>query len=287
MRSAAISFLTLAVLSLVGGASCRKAPTVTNEVVAASMESIPLDPANAAWDTVPEHVAALLLQDVVDPRLMTATTVEVRVRAAANDSTIAFRLQWLDASKDDVPGPGLAVDSCAIQLPKVIEKEPPSPQMGEAARPVEVTFWRSDWQAYADGRSDGIRAIYPNATVDHYPFQAPALEAGSVGQRQMAMRYAPAQALGNRRSGPRESPVENLIAEGPGTLTPDSAARSEGKGIYTKDGWMVVLKRSLPAGLNPAARTQVAFAVWEGSDGETGSRKMRTGWIPLLRKSAQ
>jgi hypothetical protein len=37
----------------------------------------------------------------------------------------------------------------------------------------------------------------------------------------------------------------------------------------------------MPDGLNPAARTQVAFAVWEGAAQESGSRKMRTGWIGL------
>jgi hypothetical protein len=281
------ALLPLAVLILMGGIACRKSPTVTNEVVAVHLKTLPLDPGDVAWDQIPEHVAALLLQDVVDPRLMKASTQDVRIRAAVNDSAIGFRLQWIDSQKDDAPGPGIAVDGCAVQLPVVIEKEPPSPQMGEANRPVEVTFWRADWQAFADGRSDGIRALYPNAAIDHYPSQAPSLQAGSAGQREMAQRYAPALALGNRRSGPRESPVEDLVSEGPGTLKPEARAGSNGKGVRTEDGWMVVLQRRLPAGLSPRTRTQVAFAVWEGSQGESGSRKMRTGWIPLLRQVAQ
>jgi DMSO reductase family type II enzyme heme b subunit len=280
------SFLTLASLALLACAACGKAPRATNEVVAVAWKSIPLNPGDALWDKAPEHTAALLLQDVVDPRLMQASTREVKIRAAAHGSAIAFRLQWTDANKDDMPGPGLSVDSCAVQLPVTISTEPPSPQMGEANRPVDVTFWRADWQASTDGRGDGIRALYPNAAVDHYPYQAQSLSAGSSEQREMTSRYAPAQALGNRRGGPRESPVEDMVASGPGTLKTEVREGSKGKGVRTKDGWLVVLQRRLPAGLAPQVRTQVAFAVWEGSQGESGSRKMRTGWIPLLRQGA-
>ena len=46
-------------------------------------------------------------------------------------------------------------------------------------------------------------------------------------------------------------------------------------------GLAVVLTRRLPPGLTPVARTQVAFAVWQGRKQEAGPRKMRTGWVPL------
>jgi DMSO reductase family type II enzyme heme b subunit len=82
-------------------------------------------------------------------------------------------------------------------------------------------------------------------------------------------------------AGPRAQPVENLIAEGPGTLRPAGGAGPEGRGSRTDDGWAVVLVRALPAGLAPGRRSQVAFAVWEGAHGETGARKMRSAWIPL------
>ncbi len=76
---------------------------------------------------------------------------------------------------DDQSGPGRMVDSCAIQVPQKIEKDAPAPQMGEAGRGVEITMWRADWQAYVNGRGDTIRDIYPNAAVDHYPFDANSL----------------------------------------------------------------------------------------------------------------
>lgn len=260
---------------------CRKPPQRTNEVVAVSVSRVPLDPQDAAWERAPEYLAKLLPQDLVEPRLLKPSTPEVRVRALTNGSEIAFRLEWTDAQADDKPGPDRFVDSCAAQVPKKREPNPPDPQMGEAGRAVEITFWRADWQAAVNGRGDTIRELYPNASIDHYPFDAKPLAPGSAERQAMALLYAPAAALGNRRAGPRDSPVEDMVSEGPGTLSPAPSGGSKGKGLRTKDGWSVVLSRRQPDGLAPRQRTQVAFAVWEGSQREVGSRKMRTGWIPL------
>ncbi len=273
-----------AALALLCAWGCRRGPAPANEVVAIPVARPSLDPEDAVWRDAPEFVARLLPQDVVEPRLMKPSTPEVRVRALAAAAEIAFRLEWTDARRDDLTGPGRFADACAVQLPAQPAPEPPNPQMGEAGRTVEITYWRADWQAWTEGRRDDIRQIYPNAAVDHYPFGAPTLEPGSAAQRQMARLYMPADALGNRRSGPRDSPVEDLLAQGPGTLEPARRTLSRGRGVFGKGRWKVVLVRPLPAGLTPRARTQVAFAVWQGAEGEAGARKMRTGWAPLLLK---
>jgi hypothetical protein len=265
---------------------CKKTPAPTNEVVAFRVATLPASPTDDSWKQVPEHVAKLILQDLVEPRLMKPSTPEVRVQAVTNGSEIVFRLRWADAEQNDLPGSGRFTDACAVQIPSKLEPQPPAPQMGETGRPVEVTFWRADWQAYVNGRGDSIRDLYPNASIDHYPFEAASLPPGSTEQKEMATRYAPAQALANRRSGPRQSPVESLVAEGPGTLSPAPANGVHGQGVRTENGWAVLIGRRLPEGLAPRARTQIAFAVWNGSQQETGSRKMRTGWIPLAIREA-
>jgi hypothetical protein len=275
-------FLLAAALVLAG---CQRAPKISNEVVAVPAARIPATAADRAWDPAPEHVAKLLLQDLVEPRLMKPSTQEVRVRAVSSDSEIAFRLTWNDSVDNSLPGAARFSDACAVQLPKKLEPNPPDPQMGQAGRPVEITFWRADWQGSVNGRGDTIRDLYPNAAVDHYPYQAGSLEKDAAAQKEMELRYSPARALGNHRSGPRTSAVEDMIAEGPGTLAPVAgASSSKGQGVRSASGWSVVISRKLPEGLGPRQRTQVAFAVWEGSAQEVGSRKMRTGWIPLLRQ---
>ncbi|HSB73145.1 MAG TPA: ethylbenzene dehydrogenase-related protein [Candidatus Methylomirabilis sp.] len=278
LRTSLLLILAVPVL-----AACqRAAPPSTAEVVVVSRASLPSDPADAVWSEAPVHAAPLILQDMVEPRLLKPSTAEVRVRAITDGSRVALRLEWTDATKDDLPGAARFSDACAVQLPTKLAAEVPAPQMGEKGKPVEITFWRASWQAAVDGRGDTIKDLYPGAAVDHYPFQAASLDKGSPAQREMEARYSPARALGNRMSGPRERPVEDLIAEGPGTLTSAATGGSDGRGRRTDNGWSVLISRRLPEGLVPGSRSQVAFAVWEGSDQEAGSRKMRTGWIPIV-----
>lgn len=258
-------------------AGCQKAsPPPVTSVILTTTASLPADPGDAAWQNAPEFVAKLLPQDLVEPRLLKSSTAEVRVRALQSGNDVALRLEWNDATQNNTPGPAKFSDGCAVQFPAKADPTVPAPQMGEPGKPVEITFWNANWQAIVDGRKDEINALYPNAAIDGYPFKATSLDA--AGQKEAATRYNPARALGNNRGGPRTVPVEDYIAEGPGTISPNKNAASKGTGKRTPTGWAVVITRHLPDS------RQVAFAVWEGSEQEVGARKMRTAWIPLQVK---
>lgn len=267
-------------------AGCRQAPPPASlpEVVVAACTSLPQTPDAPAWEQAPEHVAKLISQDLVEPRLLKLSTTEVRVRAFSDGRRLAFRLAWADPTKDDLGGAARFTDACAVQLPQAVAATIPAPQMGEQGHAVEIVLWNAAWQAVVDGRGDSIRDLYPHAAVDHYPFEAASLPSGSVPQREMASRYAPARALGNTMAGPRDTPVQDLVAEGPGTIAPKPRGNSTGAGRRTASGWNVVITRDLPKGLSPKSGSQVAFAVWEGGHEEVGARKMRTAWIPLVLK---
>jgi DMSO reductase family type II enzyme heme b subunit len=281
-----IARVTLLVLLAGVGAGCREAtPAPTPDVVVISRASLPAGPGDAAWRQAPVHIAPLILQDMVEPRQLQPTTREVRVRAVTDGARVAFRMEWTDGSRDDTPGPARFADAVAVQVPSQVEANVPAPQMGEVGRPVEISYWRASWQAMADGRGDTIRDLYPRAAVDHYPFEAASLDKDAKAKAEMGLRYAPARALGNPMAGPRKNPVQDLIAEGPGSLSPAPETRSSGKGERTDAGWSVIIVRPLPAGLTPTVRSQVAFAVWEGSKDEAGARKMRTGWIALALRA--
>lgn len=278
------SILSLMIFLLVFATACKKAQVATPEVNVAQVKEITLDPNAGVWDAVPLHISKMILQDLVEPRLMEPSTPEVNVKAMTDGTEIAIRLEWTDGTQSDMPGPRHFIDGCAVQFPAKIDPNVPAPQMGEVGKSVEISFWRADWQAIIEGRADAITSIYPNATVDHYPSEAKTLEADPQAQADTAMRFAPARALGNRRAGPRDQPVEDLIAEGPSTLSPAANAVSKGKGVRTKTGWAVVISRPMPAGFTMTMPSQIAFAVWEGSHTEVGARKMRTGWVPLILK---
>jgi len=272
------------ILSLLFIGSCRRTQVPTPEVNVIQAKEITLDPNDGVWNNVSLHVSKMILQDLVEPRLLEPSTPEIQVKAISNGIEIAFRLEWTDETQNDLPGPNTFIDGCAVQLPAKVDPNVPAPQMGEVGKTVEISYWRADWQAIVEGRADNINSIYPNASVDHYPFEAKSLEKDPQAQSETASRYAPARALGNRRAGPRDQPVEDLIAEGPSTLSPALNAISKGKGVKTSKGWAVVITRPIPSGFSVSTPSQIAFAIWEGSHIEVGARKMRTGWVQLIMK---
>jgi hypothetical protein len=256
-------------------------------VVAVSAASLADDPADAAWQRAPEYVAKLLVQDMVEPRLLTPTTPEVRVRALRSGSEVAFRLEWADATADDLAAGARFSDACAVQVPGTAGASLPAPQMGEPGKAVEITYWSAAWQAAVDGRGDTLKAIYPNAQIDHYPAEATPLQKDPAAQRDMAALYSPARALGNAVAGPHTTAVQDLVATGPGTLEPARESTSTGRGKRTPAGWAVAIRRRLPASVGAQFRSQVAFAVWQGSGQEVGARKMRTDWVPFVMREAR
>jgi len=267
--------------ALVG--SCRKQAAPAPEKVTALLVSrLPSAPGDPLWSRAPVYAAELLLQDLVEPRRLERTTERLSVRALTDGRLVAFRLNWDDPTEDSrAAGPSQFADACAVQFPARIETTVPAPQMGEAGKPVVIAYWNAAWQRSAEKKTETLRDYYPNAAVDHYPFEAPSLREGSPERKAMAKRYSPARAVENPVSGRPARCVQDLLAEGPGTLTIRSEQVSTGSGVRSDGGWSVVIVTPLPERVHSSAPLQVAFAVWDGGRGERGSRKMRTAWIPL------
>lgn len=81
--------------------------------------------------------------------------------------------------------------------------------------------------------------------------------------------------------------VENLFAEGFGTLTPSETQYLKGIGVYKDGGWSVILSRSLSArAAEEIAFGQksipVAFSAWDGGNGEKdGFKAVTLEWLDL------
>lgn len=279
--------LVVALLIAAAAGCSQKGPPLVSEVVAVPVRELPADGSDAIWKRAPVCRVELVLQDIVEPRLLRPSTTAVRVQAATDGSRIAFHLAWDDSTRNDLPGAARFCDACAVQLPAAVAADLPAPQMGELGRGVEISYWSSAWQAMVDGRKPEIRSYYPNATVDHYPFEAASLKEGDPARAEMATRYAPAKAMANFMAGDGVHAVQDLIAEGPGTITSVEGGRSSGKGSYAGAGWDVVISRAAPRELGNAGRTQVAFAVWQGERQEVGARKMRSVWTPFRVEAAK
>jgi Ethylbenzene dehydrogenase. len=230
MRAARIVPALVAFVFLAG---CDAGPPVSrNEVVIATAASLPEGPGTRSGKRPRSTTPPSPSRTLVEPRLLVASTATVRVQAATDGSRVAFRLAWEDPDASEVAAPARFSDACAVQLPQRLDRDLPAPQMGEPGKPVEVAYWRASWQRWTEGREDAITSVYPRAAIDHYPAEAPSLPEGSPEREAMASRYSPARALGNVLEGPRERPVEDLVAEGPGTLAPRSerSRRERGRG---------------------------------------------------------
>ena len=271
----------LVVLTLASACSSKKAaPRATGDVVALRVigELPRADAASAAWATVDPVTVALLPQDLVEPRLMQSGVGELEVRALHDDAWIAFRIEWKDATRDALVGAGRFSDAVAIQLPVGSGPDATDPAMGIAGQPVAITVWKAAWQE----RGDPVAALRPNMPPYHYPY-----EAATGGDRAVLERlYAPARGAGNPVTA-RDSDVavQDLRAEGAGTITAVPRV-STGQGSWSTGHWRVVIARPLAidpqsAPLRADRRANVAFAVWDGSLGHVGAKKMRTVWLPL------
>lgn len=278
--------LLLASAALLAACARPAGPAVNpNEVLAKRVVGeIPrTDPTSALWETAPEHPARLLLQDQTEPRLAQRTVETLKLRALHDGKWIAFRLEWPDESFDALIGPDLYSDGAAFQVPELAGGDVPDAAMGQKGRPVRISAWKAAWQDRIDKGMDPMRVLYPHGTADHYPHEAAKEEADRQG---LARVYSPAVAVGNPVAVHRpDSPTQDLVAEGFGTLEATSRQESVGKGVHDGRRWLLTLARPLDTeqgkALRPGERTYAAFAVWEGSAHNTGSRKMRTGWVPL------
>jgi hypothetical protein len=224
---------------------------------------------------------ALLPQQIATPHAASPSVTQVTVRAVRNADHAAFLLEWSDASKDvraAIDGFG---DMAAIAFPATAPDEPlPSPFMGHPGGPVQILQWRADWQTDLERGPPTVREFYP------YAYEADFYHEDHLPPAEAAAFRAAAGA-GNPMSQAQTSSVQDLVAEGFGSLTPQPTQKAHGSASHDGSGWRVVITRPLAGGegsaasLAPGSSTQLAVAIWDGSAGEVGARKSWAGWVPL------
>lgn len=240
---------------------------------------IPLDPAAPGWQELAAVTVPLMQQYMIEPRLKPDGMVtSMRLRAMHNGRDIGFHVSWDDPTTDDIEAASLFRDSVAIQLP-VDSTGPVGVVMGQPGRPVHVLHWRASWQRAIEQGTGTVRDAFPNAVSDLSP--------EDVMSAEEARRYYPALSAGNAMAQrERNSPVEELVAEGYGTITSHSQQRAQGIGVHAGGKWDVVVVVPMSGGQNHASlkagdQTTVALAVWNGAKGDRGARKQFADWTGL------
>jgi mono/diheme cytochrome c family protein len=232
---------------------------------------IDMDPGNPLWENVPiQNIHTIPLNARRDP------VDEIQFQSVVNDEGIAFRLVWEDSQPDRTSSRHQDFkDAVAMQfaLGEVLLHEhghnEPFFGMGNRGKVVNIWQWRADWQTEIETK-EKLEYATKGLDLDTMIF------GGEVN---------PVESLNPFR----DVPVEELNAEGFGTLTPQPQTKQNvmGKGVWADGKWSVVLYRSLDSlnkwdikfqRKNPVL---VAFAIWDGKHQDRNGRKVISMWQRL------
>lgn len=244
------------------------------------------DPESGLWSKGVPLDVPVSAQVVVAPTLSSPTVTSLEVRSLANGTHIAFRIAWADSTKDNRTTLSTQFrDAVAIQIGA--SGDLPYLCMGGASVRMNILHWKADWQADIEEGFRDLEDALPNFWVDYYPFaigeppyEVPKDFAGTAGE------YLVGYAVGNPFSQPlKVTPVEDAVAYGFFTITTQARQDAVGRGVWSDGGWAVVISRRLDTGDpldNAIGRNNaLAFAVWDGANGDRGSRKSTSTWVPL------
>jgi hypothetical protein len=276
-RSLRRRFITLgagAAILLVAGvlqlAEANPAASQTASLMAWATDNDPgLDPAASGWDNATPLQVPLSAQAGVYAA-GGGSIPTVWARALHYKDRLFVRVEWDDSTMDDsTTRVQDFADAVALEFPARSASSVPSICMGQANGGVNIWQWRADSQA---GLIDP-NVAYPNALVDGYPTDEDI--------------FYTARAAGNPYSNPGGGPVQTLVAQAFGTLGPAATQDATGQGAYVNGKWAVVFSRPFvssdvnEAGFTTSTRTDMAIAVWNGSEDERNGRKSVSQFVTL------
>lgn len=245
------------------------------ELVAWAAGDPGLDPEAAIWRDIPPLEVPLSAQGMTYPMSMRSIPM-LRVRAIVNRGVLYMRVDWDDQTRDDTSARVDAfADAVAIELPSNAASSVPSVCMGQADTGVSIWQWRADSERDVQA---AVADAFPGGYVDVAP---------GLGDLSF-----PARAVGNPYAASGAGPVQDLVATGFGTLGPAAVQTVRGRGAWQGSGWAVVFARPLaaPGPDQPTLRlhdvSDLALAVWDGSQGDRNGKKSVSSFVRLVLSGA-
>ena len=194
-------------------------------------------------------------------------------------------MEWEDHSQDQ----GLYLvqdfqDGAAIQFS--IDGTKGFHGMGSKDHPTDIWYWKAEWQMRVDEKTNSdIELAYANRVSDSNVDTYPSL--------MNDIAYLSGRDAGNINSeAGKTSPVENVTAIGPQTVTPlpENAQEVTGNGVWDGQKWQVVFVRKLKSdskrkvNIKKGESIPIAFAIWNGSENDRNGQKMVSTWYELELK---
>ena len=285
------------VQSLARKGSQQRAELKREAIVAARVDTLPESPTDDAWNQARSVYVGL------SPLWWTDARIEgLTVEALHDEHDLAIRLSWLDPTFND-----RAIrhdefrDAVAIQFS--LSSDPPF-YMGNPGKNggVNMWLWKADRQSdIVEGYRD-VDTAFPDRAVDMYDEQAYTTidrpqgaewPHGKIGEHNRG--FITAWAAGNLVANPElQTPVESLVARGPGTLSglPFALQKVRGQAVYDNGVWSVQMDRELTVGSDEDGSGErpfrsgdyipVSFAIWNGNARDRDGKKNISIWQRLV-----
>ncbi len=280
-RNQCTAFAVLFVLSIVG--TVTQAADITVKKITGLL---PTSPLAAIWQQVPATDVAVAPQQMTTPKLAKASISKITAQALTDGKSIAWRVSWADPAPNFNVDVGRFSDAVAIELPLT---KFAAPMMGHrGGGKVQIIYWRGLWQKDIDEGFQDVQNVHPNYLNNLYwfandkkrPYHVPESFKNPVSQQWFIAHQA-----GNPMATfSRSEPAQELIAEGWGTLTNQPESATTAKGVWKDGRWAVIFIRPLKTNdpndyqFARGEKGQIAFAVWQGGDGNVGARKHWSFW---------
>jgi len=260
--------LALYIKSQIQHEKLQKAEYETDLKTKAIEKEIDLDPDNPIWKDVPvQNVHMIPLSARANP------VNRVKFQSVVNEEGIFFRLEWDDPIADRTSSrhqdfkDAIAMEFSLgdVLLHKFGHNEPFF-GMGNRGKVVNIWQWRADWQTEIETKKK--------------------LEYATHGMDMDTMIFGGEVNPVDSLNPFRDVPVEELNAEGFGTLTPQPQTKQNvlGKGVWKDGKWQIVFYRALESLNKWDIKFQskqpvlVAFAVWDGAHQDRNGRKVVSMW---------
>lgn len=275
-RAAGLTLGVLAVAGLLQFASANPAVSQSLYLIAYDSPDDPgMSPSAAVWNN------ALSVQVPLSGQLGAyaaggGSIKTVRVQSLHYKERLYLRVSWADSTADESTTRVQDFsDAVAVEFPARSASTVPSICMGQADAGVNIWQWRADSQR---GLQDPAE-IYTGTLIDYYP------STDSL--------FFTAREAGNPYANPEGGPVQTLVSRAFGTLTPADVQDVTGKSERADNGWAVVFSRAYngsnadQAGFSAGTTTDMAVAVWNGSEGDRNGRKSVSQFITLKVSSVE
>ncbi len=239
------------------------------------------EPGAAYWRDAGGGEVTLIAQPMIAPRPEKVTTSSLLVQAVHDGKQVAFRLRWKDPERSEAGRLGEFSDALALEFPLADGPLPPV-MMGAPGMPVHLFHWRAQYQRDKEKGKPAVADLYPNMSIDMYPLEFKGAKGGTEAE---AEAFSPGRAAGNPQAYSKTG-VDEIVAEGFSTSSVMEGHGSQAHGDWKDGEWSLVIVRPLAieggSTLKPGQKGNIAFAVWQGGQGEVGSRKSLTMvWTPV------